>query len=1151
MSRKSILNLAIKNIFDNSQKKELTYDELIAEIENSDKISKEFDGHSITFNSWVKKELEETEKFGFLAFDFKNQEYFIDNRCKDIFEIEKINSTPFSVFRRILSLVNNKSNLILEFKKARNQKLKISKEIKLIFSNKNDVKYVSIVGKFNYDFEDKPVNFFCSVSDETKGKRNEKYQKLINSVAEDAKHAIVITEAEPLDNPGPRILYVNDAFTKLTGYSLEESLGQSPRFLQGEETDAYALKQLKQNLKQWNACKAELINYKKNGEKFWVELDIVPVKRPDGYVTHWVSIQRDITEMKLSQQKLHDKEIQYLELIDESIDLIQSIGDNGEILFVNKIWKKTLEYTDEDLVDLTIFDIIAADCIPKCIEEFEEIKKGNQQLNVRTKFKSKSGKTIHLFGKSIPRIVDGKIRGAQGFFKDISREVEIEHEKSELQYTLNKVKDVAEIGEFKFNFTNKSLFVSDKIHEILGIQKNTLFKTENWIDLIHSEDIDFIKNHFDSCKKNRALFEAEFRVYHNLTNEILWLDCKAEFQLSNDNNLLSFNGSIKNISNTKKLKSYIEDTRKSVDFIFSSLNQVLFKIDEKNQKIIEVSDNCSVIFGYTSEDFLNDYQLIFKIIHPDDFQNLENSIKKLHQGLPFKSEFRITELSGKIRNVELNAKPLLNEVNELDSIILIVNDISNKQLKDKELRNALNQLDNYKKAIDASAIVSITDASGMIIFTNSKFCEISQYTEEECYLKSHNIINSNYHSKEFFTELWKTISSGNIWKGEIKNKAKDGSFYWVDSTIIPFLKDGKPYQYISIRYDISEKKKMSLNIENQKNFYEGILNEIPADVVVFDKHHNYLFINPNGVKDKTVREFLIGKNDYDYCTYRNKDFSIADERRALFLKTIESKKGISFEEKIIEKEGHFTYKLRKFYPTFDQNNECQYVIGFGMDITDLKNQEFLISESLKEKEVLLGEIHHRVKNNLAVIDGLIELKKIHIHDIGNLETLSEVQTRIKIIALVHEKLYNSEQFSNINLKDYLTELTNYYVNIFNKTDGDTVNFKIECQNLNFDISKSITFGLLLNELITNSLKYAIIKHKVTIYISLFLDEENIVFNYKDEGNGVSEEIKNGKEIGFGYKLIKTFLKQLKGELIYTDSKHFDITVKFNKNSILK
>ena len=281
MTEKSILNSGLKIIYDNSQKKELTYDELIAEISNSKEISKEFDGHSINFNSWVKKELEETEKFGFLAFDFKNQEYFVDNRFKDIFEIEKINSTPFSVFRRILSLVNNKSILQLEFKKARNQKLKISKEIKLIFSNKNDLKYISIDGKFNYDFNDKPIKFFCSVTDETKGKRNEKYQKLINSVAEDAKHAIVITDSEPLDEPGPRILYVNEAYSKMTGYSSEESIGISPRYLQGEETDPKALRKLREDLGKWEPCRAELINYKKNGEKFWVELDIVPVKRPD------------------------------------------------------------------------------------------------------------------------------------------------------------------------------------------------------------------------------------------------------------------------------------------------------------------------------------------------------------------------------------------------------------------------------------------------------------------------------------------------------------------------------------------------------------------------------------------------------------------------------------------------------------------------------------------------------------------------------------------------------------------------------------------------------------------------------------------------------------------------------------------------------
>ena len=159
--------------------------------------------------------------------------------------------------------------------------------------------------------------------------------------------------------------------------------------------------------------------------------------------------------------------------------------------------------------------------------------------------------------------------------------------------------------------------------------------------------------------------------------------------------------------------------------------------------------------------------------------------------------------------------------------------------------------------------------------------------------------------------------------------------------------------------------------------------------------------------------------------------------------------------------------------------------------------------------------------------------------------------RIKIIALVHEKLYKSEQFSNINLNDYLTELTSYYKNIFNKSNGDSVNFKIECLNLNFEISKSITFGLFLNELITNSLKYAKVDHKVSISISIRLEGDNIIFDYKDEGNGVSEKVKNGEDIGFGYKLIKTFLRQLKGEINYNESKHYDITVVFNKYSILK
>ena len=184
-------------------------------------------------------------------------------------------------------------------------------------------------------------------------------------------------------------------------------------------------------------------------------------------------------------------------------------------------------------------------------------------------------------------------------------------------------------------------------------------------------------------------------------------------------------------------------------------------------------------------------------------------------------EYELTMGSGQRGHYVISRTPVFDEAGQPSGIVCVAHDITTATEMQDLLQATLRELEYQKVALDEHAIVSVADAKGVIKYVNDKFCQISQYDRAELHGRTHAILNSGRHPREFFVDMWTTIASGKAWHGEIRNRRKNGSHYWVETTIVPFLdKAGRPYQYVSIRTDITAFKGVEAELREATELLE-------------------------------------------------------------------------------------------------------------------------------------------------------------------------------------------------------------------------------------------------------------------------------------------------------------------------------------------
>ncbi|WP_048191065.1 PAS domain S-box protein [Methanobacterium sp. SMA-27] len=867
---------------------------------------------------------------------------------------------------------------------------------------------------------------------------------------------------------------------------------------------------------------------------FYAEISLNRLKIKGQYLLQ--AIVRDITDRKHAENELkksHNKEQLRSEIIrDASVSI--GIGyPDGKLGFVNKAFEKLTGYSEEELktinwnVELTPEKWRLTE--RKCLDELQHSKKSVQY---EKEYIKKDGSIVPVELVVNPHL-DSK-GNVDHYFSFITNITERKEAEEALQDSETEYRDL-------FNHLNSGVAV----YEAVNNGKDFIFKDFNTAaeNMEHVRKEDVIGKKLTEAfpgVKDFGIFEVFQKVWKTGNPEYfpenIYKDLKDPgswrenwvYKLPNGKIVAIYN----NITERKTAEKALKENEKSYRELVDNSLVGIYKTNLQGD-ILFVNDAMAKIFHYDNIDEPKENNIIKLYKNSEDRLQFINKLKKNGHVTDYELETR--GKNGQTVNVLVSAS--LKD-NILSGMFM---DIT--QLKRAE-KNLLEGEKRFRTLINSSTdMIRILDKNGYIIFDSPSCTKILGYPDGSLIGKSPlEFIHPDdlERVKNDLAEVYENRNPGI--PTEFRIRKADGKYLHVESISQNMIHVPNIGGIVVTTHPIQQRKEMEDTLRESEEKYRTLFETDPDYTLLIGTDGIIQDVN-KATSDITglSREELIGKHFIELELAIPEDIPVYVENITQILKGEQIK---TFESQFRDKNGKIRWGVITLTPII-KDRSISSIMAIISDFTDRKVAENQLKTTIKEKEVLLREIHHRVKNNMQIISSLLNLQTQHVEGEETINVLKESQGRVKSLAMIHEKLYQSPNFTDINFKEYIRKLVSDIFYSYGISTG-TIESVLNIEDINISIDTAIPLGLIINELVTNSVKYAFPKCKGTITLKLKSSKEQMELTIADDGIGIPEDTDIENTETLGLQLVKNLINQLDGTLKLNTDKGTEFKIKFKE-----